>query len=330
MSENILPDTQLSGEASTRSGAKPFAENALALLIAPGEKRYLLRLRAGAKLHTHLGIYFHDDLIGQLPGAVVQSQLDHPGLLLEPGLRDYMTHLKRGTQIIYPKDAAYLAYRLNLRNGSRIIEAGTGSGSLTMALAWSVQPEGRVYTYEAREETAELARANLTRVGLDKWVTFHQGSILEGFVESEVDALFLDVREPWRFLPLVAEVLVPGGYFAALVPTTNQVSATIESLEQNGFVELEVEELLLRTYKVVPDRLRPNDMMIGHTGYLIFARSTRLGQDVQRWQTKERRRFMARRKMDERDAAEEAARLDPESTGEERGSGKYPRLPLPG
>jgi tRNA (adenine57-N1/adenine58-N1)-methyltransferase len=307
----------------------------LALILAPGEKRYLIRLRAGAELHTHLGIYRHDDVIGRPWGSLLYSRMDHPALLLEPGLRDFMTHLKRGTQIIYPKDAAYLTYRLNLRAGSRVIEAGTGSGGLTMALAWAVAPSGRVYTYEARAETAALAQANLARVQLADFVTFHEQSIEHGFEQRDVDALFLDVREPWRFLDAVGPALKPGGYFASLVPTTNQVSALLAGLESAGFVEIGVEELLLRSYKPVPDRLRPQDMMIGHTGFLIFARATQLREKEVRWQSKERRRYAARRKMEERDAAESEQIADgtdaSHTDGDEPETGKrYPRMPLPG
>ena len=193
-------------------------------------------------------------------------------MILEPALGDLMTHLKRGTQIIYPKDAAYLVHRLNLRAGSRVIEAGTGSGVLTTALAWSVAPMGRVYTYEVRPETHQLARRNLERVGLLPYVEMSLGSIDEGFRQTGVDALFLDVREPWRFLDAVRDALKPGGFFAGLIPTTNQVSDLIMGLEANSFGEVAVEELLLRAYKPVPDRLRPDDTMIGHTGYLVFAR----------------------------------------------------------
>lgn len=310
--------------ANTAETALLMQAGNLVLLLAPGDKRYLIRLRVGAELHTHLGRYRHDDLIGQPYGALIQSRMDHPALALEPGLRDFMTHLKRGTQIIYPKDAAYLTYRLNLRAGSTVIETGTGSGGLTMALAWAVAPEGRVYTYEARAETAELAQANLARVGLDACVTFHQQSIDDGFAQSGVDALFLDVREPWRFLHHVRRALRPGGFFAGLVPTTNQVSAFLEGLEAEGFVEISVEELLLRTYKPVPDRLRPQDTMIGHTGFLVFARSTQLLESDVNWQSKERRRYLARRKMEERDAAQEEAW---EAEGDSRP--RYPRLPLP-
>jgi hypothetical protein len=145
-------------------------EHDLVLMMVAGQKRYLITLRKGQHLHTHLGIFAHDALIGQPWGTVVLSTLEQPGLVLEPALGDLMTHIKRGTQIVYPKDAAYLVQRLNLRAGSQVVEAGTGSGVLTTALAWAVAPSGKVYTYELRPDTYQLARRNLERVGLLPYV----------------------------------------------------------------------------------------------------------------------------------------------------------------
>jgi tRNA (adenine57-N1/adenine58-N1)-methyltransferase len=298
----------------------------LILLSTVGQKRYLITLRRGGQLHTHLGIYRHDDLIGQPWGALVQSSLGQPGVILEPGLSDLMTHLKRGTQIVYPKDAAYLVHRLNLRAGSRVIEAGTGSGVLTTALAWAVAPAGRVYTYEVRPETHQLARRNLERVGLLPYVEMFLGAIDDGFRQAGVDALFLDVREPWRYLDAARNALKPGGFFAGLLPTTNQVCELIAGLEASWFGDVAVEELLLRAYKPVPDRLRPDDTMIGHTGFLVFARSLPAEADAARWQSRERLRYRARRQMEDEIAAA-AAQREPATPGEGR---KYPRLPLPG
>ena len=298
------------------------------LLLTPDQKRYLVKVLPGGTLHTHLGVYRHDDILGTELGEVVRSQLGHPGLLLEPSLYDLMTHLKRGTQIIYPKDAAWLVFRLNLHSGSRVIEAGTGSGGLTTALAWTVAPDGRVYTYEARPETYDLARRNLERVGMLPFVTTHLAQIQDGPLESDVDAVFLDVREPWQYLGAVEGSLRRGGFFASLLPTTNQVTELIRGLEAGGFVDIAVEELLLRGYKPVPDRLRPVDSMIAHTGYLISARCLSHLEDTSPWQAKERQRRRGRIRSQRRMAVQnEGARR-----GDESGIGgrKYPRLPLPG
>lgn len=298
----------------------------LVLLVTADQKRYLIAITLRHKLHTHQGVYEHADLAGTAWGSVVKSQLGHEALVLEPSLGDLIKHIKRGTQIIYPKDAAYLVHRLNLRAGSRVIEAGTGSGALTIALAWAVAPTGRVFTYEARDENFKLARRNLERVALLPHVTMRQRSIRYGFSETGVDALFLDVREPWQFLEQVQAALRSGGFFASLVPTVNQVSQLLTALEGRAFADIAVEELLLRRYKPVPERLRPEDEMVAHTGFLIFARSI-VGQlDPERWQSKERRRYRARKKAEALLAArEEAEREENEASGR-----KYPPLPLPG
>jgi tRNA (adenine57-N1/adenine58-N1)-methyltransferase len=308
-----------------RTATTHTQEYDLVLLMIAGQKRYLITLRRGQQLHTHLGIFAHDQLIGQPWGGLVHSTLDQPGLILEPALSDLMTHIKRGTQIIYPKDAAYIVQRLNLRAGSRVVEAGTGSGVLTTALAWAIAPLGKVYTYEVRPDTYQLARRNLERVGLLPYVEMALGSIDAGFRQQEVDALFLDVRAPWEFLPAARAALKPGGFFASLLPTTNQVSDLLSGLDQHGFSDVAVEELLLRAYKPIPERLRPDENMNGHTGYLVFARCMPLGIEMERWQAKERLRYRARKKMEE-EIAEEAARREADETPDGR---KYPRLPLP-
>ena len=300
-------------------------EHDLVLLMVAGQKRYLITLRRGQHLHTHLGIFAHDEMIGQPWGTMLLSTLEQPGLVVEPALGDLMTHVKRGTQIIYPKDAAYLVHRLNLRAGSRVVEAGTGSGVLTTALAWAVAPLGNVYTYDVRPDTYQLARRNLERVGLLPYVEMSLGSIDEGFRQKEVDALFLDVRTPWDFLPAARAALKPGGFFASLVPTTNQVSDLLAGLDEHGFADVAVEELLLRAYKPIPERLRPDENMNGHTGFLIFARCMPLGIEMERWQGKERQRYRARKKMEE-EIAEEAARRAADGSPDGR---KYPKLPLP-
>lgn len=295
------------------------------MLVTPDSKRFLLRIQPGKIQHTHRGQYHHDALVGEHFGNTVQSQIGHAALLLEPAVGDLMRHLKRGTQIIYAKDAAYLVHRLNLRAGSTVIEAGTGSGALTTALAWSVAPSGRVYTYEARTETHELARQNLKRFDLLPYVEMFNASIADGFQQENVDALFLDVREPWRFLEQAHAALRPGGFFASLLPTTNQVSQLLAELEERPFANVEVEELLLRRYKPVPDRLRPEDEMTGHTGFLVFARSISGEIDPARWLSRDRKRYRARQKAQERIEAEEERRAQEIASG----GPKYPRLPLP-
>jgi tRNA (adenine57-N1/adenine58-N1)-methyltransferase len=301
------------------------AVDELILLLTNDLKRYVVKLRPHQELHTHLGIFTHDGLIGQPWGGAVTSTMGHAALLLEPSLDDLIHHLKRGTQIIYPKDAAYLVHRLNLRSGSRVIEAGTGSGGLTTALAWAVAPSGVVYSYEIRSETHRLARKNLESVDLLPFVHLFEGSIDAGFQQTGVDALFLDVRMPWKYLAEVRAALRLGGFFASLLPTTNQVSELLFGLEAGGFIDIAVEELLLRTYKPVPDRLRPDDTMNAHTGFLVFARCVDRTIDAARWHAKERQRYRARLQTQAEIEAETARRAVDRASGGK----KYPPLPLP-
>jgi tRNA (adenine57-N1/adenine58-N1)-methyltransferase len=256
--------------------AEIASEHDLILLLGKDGKRFIVRLEPGKELHTHRGRLFHDDLIGQPFGHQVTSHLGYPFYLLHPSIHDLIMNVKRRTQIVYPKESGYILLKLNIRSGSRVIEAGTGSGALTIALAQAVAPEGRVYSYEEREDMLALAGRNLARVGLLDYVELKERDIAEGFDERDVDALFLDVRSPHHYLLQAREALKSGGFFGAVVPTANQVSNLLRGLEEEGFVDIEVCEILLRPYKTVPARLRPVDRMVAHTGYLIFARSVAL------------------------------------------------------
>lgn len=329
--ENEGAENKAAENKSTEQRQKPWVSShgptaqadSLVILATPGGKRYLIALRPGQTFYTNRGHYQHDDLIGQPLGTTVHSQLGHPVLLLEPSLSDLITRIKRNTQIIYPKDAAHLVQRLNLRNGKHVIEAGTGSGGLTIALAWAVAPAGRVYTYEVRADNYQIARTNLERVGLLEHVSMYQQSVADGFRQQGADAVFLDVRAPGHFLGQVRESLRPGGFFAALLPTTNQVADLLAALERNSFADIAVEELLLRHYKPVPERLRPDDSMVGHTGFLVSARPVIDPADPGRWLSEERKRFAARQAFAERVAEEEERRRQEQDEERPR------RLPLP-
>jgi tRNA (adenine57-N1/adenine58-N1)-methyltransferase len=247
-------------------------EGDLVFLVSKDRKPFLVRLKAGHEKHTHRGIVRYDDIIGQRLGREVRTQLDSPFLVLEPSIHDLIKNIKRISQIMYPKDIGYILLKMNIMSGRRVIEAGTGSGGLTLALAHSVRPDGRVYSYEIRPDMLKTAIHNLENAGLLDYVDFRERDIGQGFDERDVDALFLDMRTPWHYLEQAYAALKSGGFFGAILPTTNQVVRLIGALPHSGFFDVEVEELLLRPYKAVYARLRPMDRMVAHTGYLIFAR----------------------------------------------------------
>ena len=247
--------------------------NDIALLISAQNKRFLINLANDSKLETHRGILYHNDLIGLPWGSRVLSHLGSPFLLLQPSLADILIETRRNTQIMYPKDIGFVLVTMGIGPGVHVLEAGTGSGSLTTALAFMAGESGRVVSYETRPEMQRLAQKNLERVGLANRVTFKMRDIVDGFDETDMDALFLDVPNPHDYLPQARHALKPGGYFGSILPTTNQVSLLLVALKREGFGFIDVCEVILRYYKPVPDRLRPTDRMVAHTGYLIFART---------------------------------------------------------
>ena len=251
--------------------------NETVLLISEDGKKSYTRLTPGRRQHTHQGIIDHDALIGQPLGRKLISSTGHQFAVVEPSLAELMKEVKRKSQIIYPKEAGRIIFKLSIYPGRRVIEAGSGSGALTLALARFVAPTGRVYSYELRPDMLVNARTNVDKAGLLEYVDFKQRDISDGFDETGVDALFLDVREPWAYLPQVRAALKNSGFFGAIVPITNQVSQLLQALKAHDFGGLEVEENFLRTYKPIPNRLRPDDIMVGHTGFLIFARDIEPG-----------------------------------------------------
>jgi tRNA (adenine57-N1/adenine58-N1)-methyltransferase catalytic subunit len=244
----------------------------LAQLVGLKHKHFIITLKAGTELHTHRGILKHDDLIGKPWGSQVHSHMGSPFFLFQPALGDLLRSLPRNTQILYPKDIGFILVNMGIGPGTHILEAGTGSGSLTSAFAYAVGSTGKVTTYEARQDMQNMAMKNLDRLGLSDRVTFKLGNVENGFEETGVDALFLDLPNPFDYIPQVRAALKLGGFFGSILPTFNQVTTLIRELRRNTFAFIEVLEIILRYYKPEPERLRPTDRMVAHTGFLIFAR----------------------------------------------------------
>lgn len=254
------------------------------LLVSPKGKRYLRRFDPEVTLHTQEGMIRFAD-VGQAGcGGAVTTHLGHVFRVLRPSTYDLVKGVKRSTQIMYPKEIGYVLLKLGIGPGIRVIEAGSGSGGLTLALAWHVGDTGRVYTFERRPEFFALSGENIEAVGLSGRVSRFRHDIAEGFLPqehtpgdpltdpSDADALFLDVRTPWDYLESAAAVVRPGAPVGFLLPTVNQISELLAALETSPFEDVEVLEILVRRYKPVPERLRPEDRMVAHTGFLVFAR----------------------------------------------------------
>ena len=251
----------------------------LAQLVGLRHKHFIITLQEGARFESHRGILQHDDLIGKPWGTQVFSHNGAPFFLLQPSLADLITELPRTTQILYPKDIGFILVTVGVGPGHKVMEAGSGSGSMTTALAYAVGPAGQVISYEVKPDVQNLARKNLTRFGLESRVDFKLRDIQEGFDETDADSFFLDVPNPYDYTAQVRAALKPGGFLCCLLPTFNQVEKTLYALNRENFAFIEVCEILLRYYQAEPTKLRPTDRMVAHTGFLIFARRIEPSQD---------------------------------------------------
>ncbi|MDR3354984.1 MAG: tRNA (adenine-N1)-methyltransferase [Synergistaceae bacterium] len=236
---------------------------------------FLVRLSPGSTQGSHLGQIRHDDIIGMEYGDVIRTNKGEPFFILRPSVGEYARRIKRQTQVVFPKDSGFIIQHLNFGPGALVVECGTGSGGLTCVFAHFVGDTGRVVTYDRREEFSKLAESNAERWGVRHRIEFKVRDIREGFDERNAEAVFLDVRNPWDFIGAASNALAGGHRLGVLVPTFNQVEKTLIALREHHFVDAQVLELLLRYFKTEPDRIRPDDMMTAHTGFLIFAAKAR-------------------------------------------------------
>lgn len=244
----------------------------LVIYVTPKRRRYLKRLEAGQDWHSNDGTLAAAEVAALDFGSLAATNAGVPIRIEEATLHDLLLGLKRQTQIIYAKDIAYICLQLGAGPGRTIIEAGCGSGALTLGLSWFAGPTGRIVSHDAREEFTLLARRNLDWAGLGENVELHCRDIADGFATNNADALFLDVRTPWDYLDQALAAVRPGATLGFLLPTVDQVSKLLLGLENGPFAEIEVCELLIRRWKPVADRLRPEDRMTAHTGFLVFCR----------------------------------------------------------
>lgn len=246
-------------------------------------KIYSITITPGKEWHTHKGWIVHDDLIGLPEGSVVSTSAGLKFTAFIPLLTDYVLSMPRGATIVYPKDAALIIGFADIFPGARVLEAGVGSGALTLSLLRAVGPDGHVHSVERREEFAENAKSNIENYfggAPDNW-SLDIGSVQEKNFEEDFDRVILDMLAPWECVAMAAKVLRPGGVYMAYVATTTQLSATAEALKEDGhFTEPESFESMVRGWHHEGLAVRPQQRMIGHTGFLIFARRMAPGVEV--------------------------------------------------
>ena len=258
------------------SATGPFTAGERVQLTDAKGRHYTMCLAPGAEFHTHRGSIPHDALIGLEQGSVVKSSNGADYLVLRPLLIDYLMSMPRGPQVIYPKDAAQILHEGDIFPGARVLEAGAGSGALTCSLLRAVGPDGRVVSYEQRDDHAEHARRNVSVFfdgPPDNWQLIVSDVADSDMPDGSFDRAVLDMLAPWEVLDAVARLLIAGGVLMIYVATVTQLSRTVEALRaQQCWTEPRSWETLQRGWNVVGLAVRPQHSMRGHTAFLIFTR----------------------------------------------------------
>ncbi len=253
----------------------PFRLGDSILLVDGKGRHYLVKLVEGGEFHYHRGVVPHAELVGRTEGCWVTSSGGGRLLALRPRLADYILKMQRGAQVVYPKDIGPILVWADVAPGMTVLEAGTGSGALAMALARAVGSEGRVVSVERRADHGAHARRAIRRWfgEVPSQLELREGLVEEAVAEVRPERLILDVPEPWHVVAPAADHLPGGGIFCAYLPTIPQTQTLVETLRGSGcFAEIETFETLHRTWKVAGRSVRPDHQMVGHTGFITVAR----------------------------------------------------------
>lgn len=252
----------------------------LVMFIDSKQRRYLVKLAHGDAFHLHTGIIEHDTVIGSEPGTIVRTSGGSRLLVVRPTLSDYILKMRRGAQIIYPKDLGPIVMLSDVGPGMRVLEAGLGSGALSLTLLRAIGPEGSLVTYEIRDDHAVRGTKNIAEFlgGAPPNHEVRIGDICDGVAQEDFDRIVLDLPDPWRALPVITPRLHPGGILVSYLPTVPQVSQTVEALRDHGYGLVESLEVLTRPWHVEGMSVRPEHRIVGHTGFLVSAR--RLSRDA--------------------------------------------------
>ena len=247
-------------------------EGSYVLLFHTPRKKWLTKVTQEKKLHTHLGIIDISATIGMEFGSAVRTTEGKLIFLIEPTIHDFIMKSERRTQIVYPKDLGYIAARTGLKNGSKVLEVGTGSGALATFMASIVKPDGHIYSFDVNPEFMEIARRNLDKAGMSQYVTLNEHDPHQGVEVRDADVAIVDLGDPWTVLDQVHDALKGSGAFVAICPTMNQIEKTATELKKSGYADIDCVELLIRNMEAREGMTRPSMRMIGHTTYLVFAR----------------------------------------------------------
>jgi tRNA (adenine57-N1/adenine58-N1)-methyltransferase len=253
----------------------PLAVGDRVQLTDPKGRMHTITLVEDKEFHTHKGAIDHNALIGSPEGSVVTTTGGIAYLAMRPLLADYVLSMPRGAAVVYPKDAGQIVHMADIFPGARVVEAGVGSGALTMSLLRAVGDSGRVSSYERRQDFADIARSNVEEFfgGPHPAWSLTVGDLVESLRETEVDRVVLDMLAPWDCLDAVSRALVPGGVVICYVATATQLSRTAEALRAHGtFTEPHAWESLVRGWHLEGLAVRPEHRMVGHTGFLLTSR----------------------------------------------------------
>ncbi|NHJ49818.1 MAG: tRNA (adenine-N1)-methyltransferase [Asgard group archaeon] len=242
------------------------------LISASASKKWMVKVEKDKEFHTHKGSIILNDVIGMEFGSSYTNTKDETFYLWKPIPYDYTDAISHSTQIIYQTDIAQIIFSAGICSGVRVIEAGTGSGGLTSALARYVMPSGKVYSYDIKANHQEMAVKNLTKLDLAEAVEFKVRDAKEGFDETEVDVVILDLPEPWAVIDSASKALMGGGRLVIFVPTYIQVDQALEKLIQSNFYQLEAFEVIRRDLTTRIGAIRPVTRMVGFTAFLIIGR----------------------------------------------------------
>ena len=262
------------GDSSIPISKYVFREGDYALVIDRRGRRYLATIKPSLKFESHLGAFLYDDLIGKEDGTWMVTNRGHHLMVVKPTMADFTVEMPRIATVNYPKDLGAILIYGDIFPGARVVEAGCGSGAMTMTLLRAIGRDGELISYDLRKDMIKRAEENVSVMIPDHPnLTFKLGDINDGIEESDVDRIVLDLPEPWHVVPHAADKLVPGGIFVSFLPTVLQVHELAKALrEQRTFEMIETFEVLMRPWTVTGRSVRPSHRMVGHTGFITTSR----------------------------------------------------------